>query len=86
MDLRSRCHLFAEAAPPWQLLDRPGETPREFTLDPDAAFGLLNEAVEAAKDAGLPWEGVIELSPSPDLIELVRRSQELASEAGAEQD
>ena len=86
VDLRSRCHLFAEAASPWQLLDRPGETPREFTLDPDAALGLLNEAVDVAKDAGLPWEGVIELSPSPDLIELVRRSQELASEAGAEQD
>ena len=85
VDLRSRCHLFAEGASAWQLLDRPGETPREFTLDPDAALGLLSDAVEAAKDVGLPWEGVIELSPSPVLIELVRRSQELASESGAEQ-
>ena len=86
VDLRSRCHLFAEGASAWQLLDRPGETPREFALDSDAALGLLNDAVEAAKDAGLPWKGVIDLSPSPELVELVRRSQKLASETGAGQD
>ena len=86
VDLRSRCHLFAEGASAWQLLDRPGETPPEFALDSDAAFGLLNDAVEAAKDAGLPWKGETDLSPSPDLVELVRRSQELASETGAGQD
>ena len=86
VDLRSRCHLFAEGASAWQLLDRPVETLREFALDPDAALGLLHDAIEAAKDAGLPWAGVIELSPSPDLTELVRRSQELASEAGPERD
>jgi len=82
MDLRSRCHLFAEGASAWQLLDRPGETPREFALDRDASLGLLNEAIEVAKGTGLPWEGVIELTPSPDLVELVRRSQKLASEVG----
>ena len=85
VDLRSRCHLFAEGASAWQLLDRPAETPREFALDSDAALGLLTDAVEAAKGGSLPWEEVIELSPSPDLVELVRRSQMLASEAGAEQ-
>ena len=86
VDLRSRCHLFAEGASVWQLLDRPGETPAEFALDPDAALDLLSNAIEAAKDVGLPWEGKIELRPSPDLISLVRRSQELASESRAEQD
>lgn len=85
VDLRSRCHLFAEDVSAWQLLDRPGEPPAEFALDPDAALDLLSNAIEAAKDAGLPWEGVIELSPSPDLVELVRRSQELAREGGTEQ-
>ena len=86
VDLRSRCHLFAEGASAWQLLDRPGETPAEFTLDPDAALDLLSNAIEAATNAGLPWGGVTELTPSPDLVELVRRSQVLASEAEAEQD
>ena len=86
VDLRSRCHLFAEGAPMWQLLDRPGEPPVEFSVGPDAALGLLNDAIKGAREIGLPWEGVIELSPSADLTELVRRSQELASEGGAEQD
>lgn len=78
-DLRSRCQLFPEQESVWQLLDRPGATPQEFDLDPEAALQLLDQAVSAAKDAGLPWEGQIEMTPSPDLVELVRSSQELAS-------
>ena len=78
-DLRSRCQLFPEQESVWQLLDRPGATPQEFDLDPEAALQLLDQAVSVAKDAGLPWEGQIEMTPSPDLVELVRSSQELAS-------
>ncbi|MDE0031942.1 MAG: type I-U CRISPR-associated RAMP protein Csb1/Cas7u [Deltaproteobacteria bacterium] len=83
-DLRSRCQLFAEDTPVWELLERPGEPPQRFELSPEDALNLLNEAVTAAKDTGLPWEGEIELTPSPDLVELVRRSQELASASVAE--
>ena len=86
VDLRSRCHLFAEQKPIWALLDRPGETPREFELDADSALDLLKQAIAVARDAGLPWEGEVELTPSPDLVELVRRSQELASASGAADD
>ena len=78
-DLRSRCQLFASEASVWELLDRPGETPRQFECDSDTALSVLAEAISEAKDAGLPWEGEIELTPSPELVELVRRSQELAS-------
>ena len=78
-DLRSRCQLFPEQESVWRLLDRPGATPQEFDLDPEAALQLLEQAVTEAKDAGLPWEGEIEMTPSSDLVELVRRSQELAS-------
>lgn len=84
-DLRSRCQLFAEQTPVWELLDRPGETPRQFEHGPEDALQLLDEAIRVAKDAGLPWEDEIEVTPSPDLIELVRRSQELASASEAEQ-
>ena len=84
-DLRSRCQLFAEQEPVWELLDRPGEPPREFALTPEDALKLLEAAVAEAKNAGLPWEGVIELTPSSDLVELVRRSQELASASGGEE-
>ena len=84
-DLRSRCQLFPESQPVWQLLDRPGQPPQQFDLGPEASLSLLREAVEGSERAGLPWEGVIELRPSLELIELVRRSQEFASETGAEQ-
>ena len=85
-DLRSRCQLFAVQESVWELLDRPGESPREFELSPEDALKLLKAAITAAKNAGLPWEDEIELTPSPDLIELVRRSQELASASGEGED
>ena len=84
VDLRSRCHLFAESAPTWELLDRPGKPPIEFELCPDAALRLLADAIEEARKAGLPWEDEIELTPSAELVELVRRSQESTSQEGAE--
>ena len=82
-DLRSRCQLFPESESDWELLDRPGQPRQSFELTPDAAIDLLNDAVAAARQVGLPWAGVIELQPSEQLVELVRRSQELA---GAEDD
>ena len=85
VDLRSRCQLFAQTKPTWELLDRPTEPPKAFDLDQDAALRLLADAIEEAKKAGLPWEDEIELTPSAELVELVRRSQKLASQGGAEQ-
>ena len=84
-DLRSRCQLFAVQEPVWELLDRPGASPQKFDLSPEDALKLLQETIAEAKQAGLPWEGEIELTPSPDLVELVRRSQELASASGGEE-
>lgn len=83
-DLRSRCQLFPQQQPVWELLDVPGATPMQFSLTPDQAVEVLNAAVDEAKNAKLPWEGEIELKPSDELVELVRRSQELASAPGAE--
>ena len=80
-DLRSRCQLFAEQEPEWELLDRPGQTPEKFTVTPDYAIELLNDAIADARNAGLPWEGEIYLTPSSELVELVRRSQELDLES-----
>jgi len=80
-DLRSRCQLFAEQEPEWELLDRPGQTPEKFAVTPDDALELLNGAIANARNAGLPWEGEINLTPSSELVELVRRSQELDLES-----
>ena len=85
-DLRSRCQLFAERESAWELLDRPGAAPAKFAIDPEASLQLLKQAAAEAESAGLPWEGEIELTPSPELVELVRRSQELASDPAAEKE
>jgi len=79
-DLRSRCHLIAESPSHWELLDRPGEAPKTFTLDAEQAITLYKEAVTAAREAGLPWlTAELKLTPSPQLVALVRKSQELAA-------
>ncbi|AGA90077.1 CRISPR-associated protein, GSU0053 family [Thioflavicoccus mobilis 8321] len=83
-DLRSRCQLFPTDPFVWALLDRPGETPTSFTLTGAEAVDLLNRALDEARQSGLPWEGIIDLTPSPDLVELVRRSQHLAAQADGE--
>lgn len=84
-DLRSRCHLVATSTPQWELIDKPGQEPERYPLSGGEALALLNEAIKAAKNVGLPWEGEIELRPHPDLIELVRRSQELAATSVGEE-
>ena len=76
-DLRSRCHLIPQNPVVWELLDRPGQPPSEFSLDATSALALLNAAIDAAEGNGLPWESIISLVPSDELLELVKRSQEL---------
>lgn len=84
-DLRSRCQLVPEGAFTWELLAPPAAEPTRFTLTGAESRALLNAAIAAAQAAGLPWErNVIELTPSPDLLELVRRSQHLAAQTSGE--
>ena len=85
-DLRSRCQLFANKQPVWKLLDRPGKKPKRFELSLDASIELLKEAIVEVKRANLPWLGEIELTPSDDLVELVRLSQEWPSPPGKDGD
>jgi CRISPR-associated protein Csb1 len=87
-DLRSRCLLFPEGPLSFELLGmeegKPVTTP--ITLDSAGAIRIYNEAVKAAKKLGLPWETQpIPLTPSPELIALVKKSQELAAVEGGEE-
>jgi CRISPR-associated protein Csb1 len=84
-DLRSRCQLFPTGPFVWELLDQPGADPNRFSLTGTEACILLKDAIAAAKAAGLPWEGIIDLTPSADLVELVRRSQNLAAQTTGEE-
>lgn len=85
-DLRSRCLLFPEGPLAFELLETPGQ-PTPIALDSDSAIAIFNQAVTAARDLGLPWETTpITLTPSPELIALVKRSQELAAVGADEQE
>ncbi len=83
-DLRSRCILRATDPIQWNLLGRPGEADVPFTLDKDGAISLYDDALAAVQKAKLPIHlEEITLTPTDDLVTLVRRSMELAAaEAG----
>ncbi len=86
MGLRSRCLLWPDQPMTWELLAKPGEPAQTFSLTGDDAVRLLNESVEAAKEAGLPWEETpIELVPQKKLVDLVRLSQLEATKEETEQ-
>ncbi|HSW09330.1 MAG TPA: type I-U CRISPR-associated RAMP protein Csb1/Cas7u [Bacillota bacterium] len=75
-DLRSRCLLWPDGPMAWELLDRPGVKPQEFSLTTESAINLLSTAAAQAKELGLPWPTEpLTLKPSDHLIELVRLSQ-----------
>jgi CRISPR-associated protein Csb1 len=80
-DLRSRCLLWPSVPQAWEILDKPGTAPTRVSLDAEAAIKLLNEAVAAAEKVGLKWRvDPLILKPSPQLMALVKRSQELAAQ------
>jgi len=85
-DLRSRCQLHPVEPIQWELLDKPGADGTTFELSADQALSLFNDAVSAATNAGLPWlEEGLSLKPSDELVELVRKSQELETGLGEEE-
>jgi len=80
--LRSRCDLVREN--PELVIERVTSATvsddERFTLTPNEAIALLNEAVEAAaeKNIGLKWQTEpIRLTPKPSLVAMVRKSREL---------
>jgi CRISPR-associated protein Csb1 len=86
VSLRSRCSLRPTEARVWELLDKPGEAPKAYRLDSKAAVSLLKESIEAARKAEVEWmEDRLVLTPTPELVALVRKSQEvMAAEGEAE--
>jgi CRISPR-associated protein Csb1 len=83
LDLRSRCLLWPEDDLTWELLDLKNRG--EFTLPAEQAVEIFNDAVNAAKEAGLPWrEEPLVLTPSDQLVKLVVKSQQLAAKQGGD--
>ncbi|MFA6108297.1 MAG: type I-U CRISPR-associated RAMP protein Csb1/Cas7u [Candidatus Latescibacterota bacterium] len=76
-DLRSRCLLWPAGPMEWELLDRPGQSPSRYAFAAGDALSALEQAVIAAEKVGLRWSTTsLKLTPAPQLVELVRRSQE----------
>ena len=84
-NLRSRCVLHASTTPEWQLLGKPGE-PEKYSLGKQDAVKLYEAALAAALAAKLPinLEKIV-LTPSDDLVMLVKKSLEIgAAEVSSE--
>ncbi len=86
MGLRSRCLLWPDGPMEWELLDRPGTTPKKFALTGEQAINILKTTTAAAVQVNLPWsEAPIILKPSPELVNLVRLSQRQAITEGPDE-
>lgn len=79
-DLRSRCLLIPEHSPRLELVGRDGSAPEVVDVDRSIAQDILTRAAEQAARAGLGWETEkIRLVPAPKLIELIKRSRQVAA-------
>lgn len=85
--LRSRCDLVCDGRAPLEIV-HPDGTTETVTLDRKAARALYEKAFDAAKKVGFKLSAdPIVLTPQEKLVEIVRKSQELAlSGAGGEGD
>ena len=82
--LRSRCDLVCDGAAALELVHADGST-EPVEIDRTAARELYRETYAAAELAGFEF-GVTTLLPQPKLIEIVRRSRELALEGEGRDD
>ena len=82
--LRSRCDLVCDGPAPLELVRADGST-EAVELDRDRAGKLYGDAYARAEAAGFRFESLL-LKPQDKLVEIVKRSQELALEgAGGEE-
>ena len=83
--LRSRCDLVCDGPTPLELVHSDGST-EPIELDRDAARSLYRAAYSEAEAAGFEFKSLT-LKPQDKLVEVVRRSRELAMEgAGGDND
>jgi CRISPR-associated protein Csb1 len=83
-DLRSRCVLVTDRPVTFEMVARDGTT-TSLDLTGADALKLVAEAADGAATAGMPWRsGELLLRPTDRLVELIRRSQQLAEVGGAE--
>ena len=74
--LRSRCDLVGDGTTPMEVVRADGTT-ETVTLDRAEARELYVDAYRGAEEAGFTFQSLT-LAPQPKLVEIVRRSRELA--------
>lgn len=85
-DLRSRCVLVPKGPLTFDLVGRAGST-EQVELDSTSALQLVAEAAGHAAEYGLDWRAdELLLNPSDRLVELIRRSQDVAAAGQGEND
>lgn len=78
-DLRSRCVLVPKGALTFDLVERAGAT-EQVELDSAGALQLVTEAAGRAVEYGMDWRAdELLLRPSDQLVELIRKSQDVAA-------
>ena len=82
--LRSRCDLVCDGVAPMELVHADGSTDI-IELDIAGIREQYNAAYDSAVDAGFRFES-LKLTPQPKLVEIVRRSRELALEGDGGED
>jgi CRISPR-associated protein Csb1 len=79
-DLRSRCLLLPRDHTTFEFVGPIATDVEQFAIGPRAANELFNNAYAKAVAAGLRWQtGLIELTPSAKLLELVRLNDATAA-------
>ncbi len=84
--LRSRCDLVCDGVTPLELVHANGTT-ETVLLDRESTRALYKEAFNAARAEAIGFnllDAPLALTPQPKLIEIVRRSQELALSGAGE--
>ena len=74
--LRSRCDLVCDGRAGPEIVHADGST-QEFSLDRESAANLYRTAYAGAEAAGFQFQSLT-LVPQPKLVEIIRRSRELA--------
>lgn len=84
-DLRSRCAFIPEGPLAFEVLGRDGGAGGTYSLSSDDAVELVATAERAAAALGMGWSGEpLDLVPAPKLVDLIRRSREVAAIGGDE--
>ena len=82
--LRSRCDLVCDGEAPLELVQSDGST-ELLELDREGSHRLYRDAYSSAEEAGFQFEPLT-LKPQPKLVEIVRRSRDLALDAAGGSD